>query len=55
MRGRRTEERDESDAWKAVARETLRAFDLIVTPALYGHDQQSGAQAAMAHLERGGS
>ncbi|EGX60587.1 hypothetical protein [Streptomyces sp. P17] len=53
MRGRRTEKRDESTEWKAVARETFHAFDLIMTPALHGHDQQSGAQAATAHLERG--
>ncbi|MDX3067772.1 hypothetical protein PV518_37400, partial [Streptomyces sp. ND04-05B] len=53
MRGRRAKERDESNAWKSVARETFRAFDLIMTPALHGHDRQSGAQAAAAHLERG--
>lgn len=53
MRGRRAQERDESAAWKAVARETFHAFDLIMTPALHGHDRQSGAQAAVAHLERG--
>lgn len=45
--------RDESAAWKAVARETLQAFDLIVTPALHGHNRQAGARAAIAHLERG--
>ncbi|MEV7887462.1 hypothetical protein ACWD3I_25755 [Streptomyces sp. NPDC002817] len=53
MRGHRTKKRDESAAWKAVARETLRAFDLIMTPALHGHTQQTGARAAMPHLERG--
>ncbi|MFD3330160.1 hypothetical protein [Streptomyces sp. NPDC058701] len=46
-------ERDESEAWKAVARETFGAFDVIMMPKAYGHSPQEGARIALTHLRAG--
>lgn len=44
---------DDPAAWRAVARETLQAFDAIFSPGLYGWSEEEGGAVAVKHLERG--
>ncbi|MCY0922361.1 hypothetical protein OS965_30090 [Streptomyces sp. H27-G5] len=44
---------DDPEAWRAVARETLQAFDAIFSPGLYGWSLEEGGAVAVKHLERG--
>lgn len=44
---------DDPEAWRAVARETLQAFDAIFSPGLYGWSQEEGGAVAVKHLEQG--
>ncbi|MFH0246157.1 hypothetical protein ACGRHY_27915 [Streptomyces sp. HK10] len=53
MRRHHTEARDETAAWRAVARESLQAFDLIFMPRAYGLQPQDGARRAADHLRAG--
>ncbi len=48
-----TPERDESEAWKGVAREVFHAFDVIMMPTVHGHSPQEGARIAIGHLRAG--
>ncbi|NXY94462.1 hypothetical protein HYE82_08660 [Streptomyces sp. BR123] len=49
----RSQEWDDPGAWRAIARETLQAFDAIFSPGLYGWSQEEGGAVAVKHLERG--
>ena len=51
IRPRRLPERDETEAWKAVAAESLRAFDAIFMP--LSLTLQEGGEVALKHLRRG--
>ncbi|MFJ8676721.1 hypothetical protein [Streptomyces sp. NPDC093589] len=44
---------EETAAWRAVARESLRAFDLIFMPNVYGLDVTDAARRAAGHLKAG--
>ncbi|MEW2434346.1 hypothetical protein AB0952_09195 [Streptomyces caniferus] len=53
MRPHRAANPDESAAWRAVARESVRAFDLIAMPSVYGLGATDGARRAAGHLKAG--
>jgi hypothetical protein len=44
---------DDTETWKAIARESLRAFDHIFMPAVYGKTPQESGRIALEHLRTG--